>query len=107
MRRIVLRAAPIFSGRPIPFLHYFQTEVPLVAPDHLMGKLLPASLTNTGNLTLVGQLTEADTAYAVITQISVGSAADLAAVVAAGGELRSSLLLQNHRLSSHFTFLLN
>ena len=34
MRRFAVRAS-IFSGRPIPFLHYFQTEVPLVAPDHI------------------------------------------------------------------------
>ena len=56
---------------------------------------LPAGLADTGNLTLVGQLPEADTAYAVIAQVSMGSAADLAAVIAAAGELRLSLLLQD------------
>ena len=40
------------------------------------------SLANAGDLALVGQLAEADTADAVVTQISVGAAADLAAVVA-------------------------
>jgi hypothetical protein len=54
---------------------------------------LPGCLADTGDLTLIGQLSEADTAYAVISQVSVGSAADLAAVVAAGGELGFSLLL--------------
>ena len=62
---------------------------------------LPAGLADTGDLTLVGQLPEADTAYAVIAQVSMGSAADLAAVIAAAGELRLSLLLQDHRLFSH------
>ncbi len=66
---------------------------------------LPAGLLNTGNLALVSQLAEADTAYAEVTQISMGSAADLAAVVAAGGELVSSLLLENHCFSCHFVFL--
>ena len=36
----------------------------------------------------------------------MGSAADLAAVVAAAGELGASLLLQDHRLSSHVAILL-
>ena len=62
---------------------------------------LPAGLADTGDLTLVGQLPEADTAYAVIPQVSMGSAADLAAIIAAAGELRLSLLLQDHRLFSH------
>ena len=75
------------------------------SPNHFHIKTfdlkLPAGLADTGDLALVGQLTEADTAYAVVTQISMGSAADLAAVVAAAGELGASLLLQDHRLSSH------
>ena len=62
---------------------------------------LPACLLDAGDLALIGQLTEADTANAVVTKISMGSAADLAAVVAAGGELVSSLLLQDHCFSSH------
>jgi len=47
---------------------------------------LPAGLADTGDLALVGQLTEADTAYAVVAQVSMGTAADLAAVVAAALE---------------------
>ena len=64
-------------------------------------KDLEGSLANAGDLALVGQLAEADTADAVVTQIGMRAAADLAAVVAAGGELVSSLLLQDHCFSSH------
>ena len=63
---------------------------------------LPAGLADTGDLALVSQFTEADTANAVVTQVGVGTAADLAPVVCTGGELGLSLLLQNHRLSCHF-----
>ena len=73
----------------------------------LVSGRLPASLADTGNLALVGQLTEADTANAVVPQVSVGSAADLAAVVAAGRELGLCLLLQDHRLLGHVVILLN
>ena len=64
---------------------------------------LERSLTHAGNLALVGQFTEADTADAVVTQVSVGAAAQLAAVVLASGELRRSLLLQDHRFLSHLS----
>ena len=47
------------------------------------------------------QFEKADTANAVVSQICVGSAADFAAVVAAGGELGLSLLLQLHRCLCH------
>ena len=62
---------------------------------------LEAGLAHAGDLTLVGQLTEADTADAVVAEVGVGTAADLAAVVLAGGELRRSLLLEDHRFLSH------
>ena len=62
---------------------------------------LERSLTHAGDLALVGELAEADTANAVVAEVGMGSAADLAAVVAAGGELVSSLLLQDHCFSSH------
>ena len=80
------------------------TTEPAKADKHLQGLTtkLPASFSYAGDLTLVSQLTEADTAYAVVTQVSVGSAADLAAVVAAAGELGTSLLLQNHSFLSHY-----
>ena len=48
-------------------------------------KDLPRCLSHAGDLALVGQLTEADTADAVVTQVGMGTAADLAAVVVAGG----------------------
>ena len=58
--------------------------------------ILPGSLANSGYLSLVGQLAEADAADAIVTQVSVGAAADLAAIVLAGGELSRSLLLENN-----------
>ena len=63
-------------------------------PTKYNGKILPGSLADAGNLALVSQRAEADTADAVVTQIGVGTAAQLAAVVLTGGELRGSLLLQ-------------
>ena len=57
---------------------------------------LPRSLLNSGDLALVGEFSEADTAYAVVTQIGVGTTADLAAIVLSGRELRRSLLLDFH-----------
>ena len=75
-------------------------------PDKPAKIQLPGRLLDAGDLTLVGQLAEADTADAVVPQVSVGTTADLAAVVAAAGELGLSLLLQDHRLLSHKFFLL-
>jgi hypothetical protein len=54
---------------------------------------LPRSLLHTGDLTLVCQFTEADTADAVFTHVSVRTAADLASVVFSGRELLLLLLL--------------
>ena len=65
-------------------------------------KDLERGFADAGDLALVRQLAEADTADAVVTQIGVGTASDLAAVVLAGGELSRSLLLENHRFLSHF-----
>ena len=59
-------------------------------------KDLERGFADAGDLALVRQLAEADTADAVVTQIGVGTAADLAAVVLAGGELSRSLLLKDH-----------
>ncbi len=83
----LIQNQPIFTRLPVPVLHYNST--------------LPASLADTGDLALVSQLTEADTAHAVVTQVCMGSAADFAAVIAAAGELGLSLLLQDHRLLCH------
>lgn len=55
--------------------------------------VLEAGLANSGDLTLVGQLSEANTADAVVTKVSVGTAAYLAAVVLTSRELGRSLLL--------------
>ena len=68
-------------------------------------RILPACLLNARNLTLVGELSEANTANTVVAQIRVGSAADLAAVIVASRELGVLLLLHYHRLSSHYSFL--
>ena len=65
------------------------------------GGKLPGSLLNAGDLALVREVPEADTADAVVTQVGVGAAADLAAVVAAGGELGLTLLLEYHRFLCH------
>ena len=44
-------------------------------------KDLPGSLADTGDLALVSQLSEADTAHAILTQVCVRSTADLTSVV--------------------------
>ncbi len=68
---------------------------PGVAAAHLGGFTfkLPGCFSYTRDLALIGKLSEADTADAVVAKISVWSAADLAAVIAASGELRLRLLL--------------
>ena len=63
---------------------------------------LERSLTHAGDLALVSQLTEADTADTVVPEISVGTAAQLAAVVLAGGELGRTGLLDLHRSLCHY-----
>ena len=73
-------------GRGSP-LHYSQ------APKRLKKRFLPAGLLDAGDLALIGQLSEADTADAEISQIGVGPAAYLAAVVIPGGKLAALLLL--------------
>ena len=59
-------------------------------------------LADAGDLALISQLTEADTADAVVAQVSVGAAADLAAIVLTSRELCRSLLLENHRFLCHY-----
>jgi len=60
------------------------------------GGKLPAGLLNAGNLALICQLAEANTADAVVAQVGMGTAADLAAVVLTGGVLGGLLLLDLH-----------
>ena len=62
---------------------------------------LETGLADAGDLALISQLTEADTADAVVAQVSVGAAADLAAIVLTSRELCRSLLLENHRFLCH------
>ena len=57
---------------------------------------LPASLLNTGDLTLVSKLSEADSADTELAKVCMRSAANLASVIGTGGELGSSLLLSDH-----------
>ena len=59
--------------------------------------LLPACFLHAGDLTFVRQLSEADTANAVLAQISVRATADFASVVRSGGIFRRSCLLNLHR----------
>jgi len=54
---------------------------------------LPGCLSHAGNLTLVSEFTEADTADTVLAEISMGATADLATVVFACGILLCLLLL--------------
>ena len=63
---------------------------------------LERSLAHAGDLALVGQLTEADTADTVVPEVSMGTAAQLAAVVLAGGELGRTGLLDLHRSLCHY-----
>ena len=65
---------------------------------------LPACLSYAGNLSLVSEFTEADTADTVFAEVSVRSAADLATVVLSGGELLFLLLLVDHGFLCHFFF---
>ena len=62
---------------------------------------LPASFLNAGNLTLVSELAEADTADAEFAEVTVRSTANLAAVVFSGGILLLSLLFNFHRSLCH------
>ena len=67
--------------------------------------LLPACLLHAGDLSLVSEFTEADTADAVLTQNRVGTTAHTAARVGAGGKLGLFLRLDDHALLSHVYFL--
>ena len=68
---------------------------------------LEAGFADAGDLALISQFAEADTADAVVAQIGVRTTADLAAVVLTGGELSRSLLLQDHGFLSHLSVLLS
>ncbi len=57
---------------------------------------LPGCFSYSGDLALVCEFSEADTANSVLTHISMGTAADLASIVLTGGELLRSLLLNLH-----------
>ena len=59
----------------------------------ILGNELPGSLLNAGDLTLVSQLAEADTADTVLTHVCVRTTTDLASGVFSGGELLRLLLL--------------
>ena len=65
------------------------------------GKFLPAGFADAGDLALVRQLTEADTADAVLFQYGVRSSADLASGICTCGKLRFSLLFYFERCFSH------
>ena len=62
---------------------------------------LEGCLPHAGDLALIGQLTEADTADAVVPEVSMRAAAQLAAVILAGGELGRTGLLDLHRSLCH------
>ena len=79
----------------IGFRHtYFLFPAPIKPELSRRGSFnLPACLLYAGDFALVSQLSEADTANAVIAEIGVGTAAYFAAVIAASRELRLCLLL--------------
>ena len=62
---------------------------------------LPGSFLHAGNLTLVSQLSEADTADAVVAQVRMRTTADLAAGVSTSGVLGLSLLFHFHGFLRH------
>jgi hypothetical protein len=62
----------------------------------LLSVLLPACLFDSGDFALIGELTEANSAYTVFSEITVGSSADFASVVSPYREFRSSLLFYLH-----------
>ena len=68
-------------------------------------KDLERGFADAGDLALVRQLAEADTADAVVAQVGVGTTADLAAVVTASRELGGTLLLELHRSFCHVSSL--
>ena len=74
--------------------------VKVFLPRHII--FLERSLTHAGDLALVRQLAEADTADAVVPEIGMGTASQLAAVVLAGGELGRTGLLDLHRSLCHY-----
>ena len=71
------RRAPIFPGRTTSVLHFNTFD----------SRALPAGLADTGDLALVSQFSEADTADAVLAKHRVRTAAQAAASVRTGGEL--------------------
>ena len=56
----------------------------------------PRGFFDSGDLALISQLSEADTADAVVAEICMGAAANLAAIIVASGELGLTLLLYLH-----------
>ena len=71
-----------------------------------LSALLPARLANAGNLALVGQLTEADAADAVLAEVGVRPSANLAAVILPARKLLRSALLNLHGCFGQSVFLL-
>ena len=63
--------------------------------------VLPACLADAGDLTLVGQFSEANTAQAILAQYRVRTAAQTATGVSAGGEFGLSLLFEFHAKLCH------
>ena len=58
--------------------------------------ILPACFLDAGDLTCVSQLSEADTANAVLAKISMGSSADFTSVIGSGGIFCGTSLLDFH-----------
>ena len=87
------------TNRIIITLKIYRGTVSCTKPFYkqkLVVSKLPAGLAHAGDLALVSQLTEADTANAKLTKVGMWSAADLASIVLTSRELLFLLLLEFH-----------
>ena len=68
--------------------------------------MLPAGFLYAGNLSLISQFAEADSADTIFSEVCMRTAADPAAVIFSCGELLLALLFDFHCCLSHEYFLL-
>jgi hypothetical protein len=78
---------------PRPFVSGFYYLPPALRAGYNTSE---ACFADAGDLSLIGEFAEADTADAVVAEIRMRTTADLAAVVSASGELSRSLLFKDH-----------
>ena len=88
-----LSSAAACGPASLRFVNGVRTRLERTSPS---AHSLPASLLYSRDLALVSELTEADTADAVFSQICMRTAADSAAVIFSCGELCRTLLFDLH-----------